>query len=774
MGPRRVSVLYFIFAASAWAQFNFQAPVTNKAQNGPVATVSADFNGDGKPDIAVGNARSGSVSVFFNSGSGTFTTGPVITFPSLCNVMHLIAGDFNNDGKVDILATCGFQTSLWVIPGAGGGQFGTPIPTQLPANIDDGFGGFVNFQGSVAADFNGDGKLDLALILGPPVSLSSNLEVNFLPGKGDGTFGAPVPLDTSQITFAFNIAAADLNGDGKPDLLVLNASSTAAASLYALLGNGDGTFRNLLPFQMAGGAGASYMVLADINHDGIPDLIASGATSTDSSKSGITSAVTVFTGNGDGTFKQTFSFPEQDLVPGLAVADFRGTGAVDLLEVNIGNTSTDVFLLRAGNGDGTFQTAQIISPQGGLAWMPTVLTADWNGDGLPDLAYTQIGGVTGTFKAQSLSDVVAFYQQFPAGNLTVQLNGLTPPAASAISVSNSRTQFAFTAGGTAPVAQSFAITSTAGRSLDWTATASASWISVSPRGGTTPGNLTISVTPGAMPPGAYQGFVEVAGAGASNGPLAITVTLTISSAAVVPQITSVVNGASFQAGFESGSWVTIKGSNLANTNPGRTWTASEIVNGKLPTALDGVAVTINGLPAYVYYISPGQLNVQAPADTTLGPVSIVVNNNGAVSTAFTGQLQAFAPAFFLYTGTASAIATRYPDNALIGDPSLISGTVAAKPGDVLILWATGFGATSPLTPAGTVVVGAPAASTLPTVTVGGTPVQVIYSVLSPGSAGLYQVAIQLPGSVPLGTVAVQATVGGFQSPPAVTIYVASQ
>ena len=237
-------------------------------------------------------------------------------------------------------------------------------------------------------------------------------------------------------------------------------------------------------------------------------------------------------------------------------------------------------------------------------------------------------------------------------------------------------------------------------------------------------------------------------------------------------VTSVVNGASFQPGIAAGSWVTIQGSNLANTNPGRIWRADEIPNGNLPTSLDGVTVTINGRPAYVYYISPTQINVQAPSDGSVGPVNVVVTNNGSASPPATAQLQAFSPAFFQYSGTNYAIATRHPDNALLGNPGAIPGTVAAKAGDVLILWATGFGPTNPPTPAGVVVAGAPAATTPPTIILANSMnATVIGTALSPGSAGLYQIAIQLPNSVPTGIVSIQASVGGFQSPSGINIFV---
>jgi uncharacterized protein (TIGR03437 family) len=233
-------------------------------------------------------------------------------------------------------------------------------------------------------------------------------------------------------------------------------------------------------------------------------------------------------------------------------------------------------------------------------------------------------------------------------------------------------------------------------------------------------------------------------------------------------VTGVVNGASFQNGIAAGAWVTVQGANLSSTT--NTWEKA-IVNGNLPTTLDGVSVTINGKPAYVYYVSPTQINVQAPTDSSLGSVSVVVNNNGSMSPAGTAQLQAFAPAFFQYSGTSYAIATRYPDNALVANPSAIPGTVAAKPGDVIILWGTGFGPTAPPTAAGVFATGSPAA-TSPTITLNNSmSASVIGAALSPGFAGLYQVAIQLPANTPTGIVSIQATVGGIQSPAGINIFV---
>ena len=237
-----------------------------------------------------------------------------------------------------------------------------------------------------------------------------------------------------------------------------------------------------------------------------------------------------------------------------------------------------------------------------------------------------------------------------------------------------------------------------------------------------------------------------------------------------PVVTAVLNGASFQPGIEAGSWVTIQGANLANNT--RTWRGIDFAGGNLPTQLDGVSVAIDGKPAFVEYVSPTQINVQAPSDNALGVVSVVADNNGALSAPGTAQLQAAAPAFFLYPGTNYAIASRLPDYAPVGDPSAVPGTVAAKPGNTLALWGTGFGATNPPVAAGTTVAGAPAAVTAPTVTVGGMAVPVVSAVLTVGSAGLYQVTIQLPANVPTGAVAVQASVGGVPTQAGVAIFVA--
>jgi uncharacterized protein (TIGR03437 family) len=236
-----------------------------------------------------------------------------------------------------------------------------------------------------------------------------------------------------------------------------------------------------------------------------------------------------------------------------------------------------------------------------------------------------------------------------------------------------------------------------------------------------------------------------------------------------PVITSVSSAAGTQSAIEAGSWASIYGSSLADQTDD--WNRS-IVNGQLPTSLDTVKVAIDGKPAYVYFISAGQINVQVPASSTQGPVSVVVTNNGVSSAPATAQMLSFAPAFFQLTPTKYAIATRFPDYAIIADPNAVPGAVGAKPGDVVILWGTGFGATNPSESPGTIVTGAPAVATIPAISVGGAPATLISAVLSPGSVGLYQVAIRLPASLPSGDVPIMASLPGSSSPAGVFIFVA--
>lgn len=223
-------------------------------------------------------------------------------------------------------------------------------------------------------------------------------------------------------------------------------------------------------------------------------------------------------------------------------------------------------------------------------------------------------------------------------------------------------------------------------------------------------------------------------------------------AQTTPAITSVVNGASYRQGIARGSWVTITGSNLSSTT--RTWTSADIVNGKLPTSLDGVSVTIDGSAAAIYYVSGTQVNVLAPASNSTGTVAVSLKNSSGTATASTDFQQA-APALFASAtgGKSYAIVTN-------SSSSLVSHSAPVAPGDTVVLYGTGFGTTSPSVDALSDFSGAAQLTDLTalTVTIGGKAAVVSWAGLI--GNGLYQINAVVDSGVADGDAAVTVAVSG--------------
>ncbi len=298
------------------------------------------------------------------------------------------------------------------------------------------------------------------------------------------------------------------------------------------------------------------------------------------------------------------------------------------------------------------------------------------------------------------------------------------------------------------------------------------------RGQTGSGTFQFDWTP---PSTSVGNIVFYVAGNAANGDLTVngdhiyatTFTVTPAAASTKPAISAngVVNGASFVAGIVPGSFASIFGTNLASTTTGKDW-AGSITNGQLPTQIDGVSVSVGGKPAYIAYIRQDQINIQVP-DAGVGPMQVTITNSGGTSDPVTVTSQQFGPAFFL-TGGKYAVAQHYPDYGYSANPSVVPGAVAAKPGDILILWGAGFGPTNPAVPAGEVppptgpsVTGGGVSVA---VTVGGVNARLISAVLSPYAAD-YQIAIQLPSTLPNGDVPIKASICSYQSPDNVYIYV---
>lgn len=223
---------------------------------------------------------------------------------------------------------------------------------------------------------------------------------------------------------------------------------------------------------------------------------------------------------------------------------------------------------------------------------------------------------------------------------------------------------------------------------------------------------------------------------------------------VIAAGSSVVNGASFLPGIAQYSWITIKGSNLSSTT--RVWNPStDFVNGALPKSLDGVSVNVDGKAAYVYYISPVQINALVPADPSLGTVQVTTSNQTLGSNQSTGAMQDTAPAFFMLPN--NYVAALHANNTVVGPTTLYpNNSTPAAPGETIELFGTGFGpATTPI-PDGQVIA-TPILITGVAVTIGGVSATVTYQGLV--QAGVYQINVIVPSSLANGDQPVVATIG---------------
>ncbi len=260
--------------------------------------------------------------------------------------------------------------------------------------------------------------------------------------------------------------------------------------------------------------------------------------------------------------------------------------------------------------------------------------------------------------------------------------------------------------------------------------------------------------------------------GQGNGGLAAMANLAASPSFLAPSISGVVNAEGGGAVIAPNTWVAIYGSNLAPAGDSRVWQATDFVNGKMPAALDGVSATVNGKSAYVYYISPTQVNILTPPDSMTGAPQVIVTTNGSASAAYTAQEQAAAPSFFVVNGGPYVLAQHPAGNSLVGPPSLYAGyTTPARQGETVVLYANGFGAISPA-----VVSGASSQTgtlnPLPTVTIGGIAAVVAFAGIN-GPPGLFQFNVVIPADAPAGDNTLSATYNGVTTSPVALITVQS-
>jgi hypothetical protein len=346
----------------------------------PTAVALADVNGDGRPDLIVANhcsnpqcKTSGVVGVLLGNGDGTFQKA--VTYDSGGSVAFSVAvADVNGDAKPDILvANMGDGSSdgsVAVLLGNGDGTF------QKAVTYDSGG----KYLKSVAIrDVNSDGKADL--LLANMGDGSNNGSVGVLLGNGDGSFQKAATFDSGGIGTDW-VAVADLKGDGKLDLIVANLCGNdphchGSGTVGVLHGNGDGTFRTAVTYD-SGGMDAPSLAVADVNGDGKLDIVVT---------SGDAVGVLLGKGNGTFRKALTYKSGGHEAWA-VAVADVNGDGKPDVLVTHGGNNASEHSKVGVllGNGDGAFQRVATCD-SGGVATF-SVAVGDVNGDGKPDLIVT--------------------------------------------------------------------------------------------------------------------------------------------------------------------------------------------------------------------------------------------------------------------------------------------------------------------------------------------------------------------------------------------------
>ncbi len=382
--------------------------------------VAADFNGDGKLDLAVsdpGNPGSdnGGVAILLGNGDGTFQAAKY--FPAGQNPSALAAADFNGDGKVDLAAGSSVGGTIAVLPGNGDGTFGAPASygnggdsQAIPVSI-------------LAIDLNGDGRPDLAVANQGFVTVPTS-SISTLLNTGSGfqpKFNAPLPLALIPNFLAYS----DLNNDGKTDLIAISPSASAVVTLF---GNGDGTFEapayyaagnsagtgaifplsdgssllatpdvvygatwftSISPqgvlgapiLNMVGGA-PTGLAVADLNGDGTSDAVVTGGLSD----------VSVLLGQSNGLFQAPvgYSLAQPSPMPqAVAIGDLNNDGKPDVVVASAGQPgSSGMVSVLLGNGDGTLQAPQNTTVNAGAQ---SIALADFNGDGKLDAVVAAFG-----------------------------------------------------------------------------------------------------------------------------------------------------------------------------------------------------------------------------------------------------------------------------------------------------------------------------------------------------------------------------------------------
>jgi uncharacterized protein (TIGR03437 family) len=777
----------------------FANPVNFPLSIGPTVLALGDFNGDGKPDLAVagGNVTSGvqtlALAVLLGAGDGTFHATPVTT--SFVNTLSMVAVDVNGDGKTDLLVAAN-GGGLFTYPGHGDGTFGSGVQTPTNTNLP-----FLAY-----ADLNSDGNIDAVLAEADQAALY----VAF--GKGDSTFQTPViyaapanagtvglvpledgttavlladEIDGSTIFATANssgvvelpavedvgpstffgslgspdIVAADLTGNGKSDLVI-----TDPGDILVALNTGKGTFSAPASYPTSGGA--VMTAVADLNGDGKPDLLF-----TDSS------GVGVLLNQGSDTFSAGTTMPLGSSST-ISVADFNGDGKPDFAVVQTNQSGGGTVAAMLGNGDGTFNAGQTITPPVGGGGL---VTGDFNNDGKPDI-------VTG------YSDLAAFYPgngngtfgtpvPLPIAGQVLAAGDVNGDGKLDVVIYNGQTDELYillgNGGGTfkssSPVpnlnttvfSANIADVNGDGK-LDLILGSCCGFGEPSVLFGNGDGTFAAPLyliagtdNPGWVAVGNFSGSGLGLAAAGFFGFSHDQATFSVFYSAPSTKVLSSANP-NPAIGIAPGSLASVYGADLATSTPGST-------SLPLPTTDAGSTVAIADstgatTDAPLLYVSPGQINFEVPPNMATGLATVTVTSRDGTKSTAIATIASVAPGVFELNsaGLAAAYMILYHANgtqtveqvykvsggAVVATPVSL-GSSTDKP--YLFLFGTGFQA------AGTAGV---------KVSIGGTNVPVSFAGAQGGFVGLDQANVQLPAALAgKGDVIIQLTADGMAANP---------
>jgi len=354
----------------------------------PSGVTTADLRGIGILDLVVAEPDSSTIEVLLGNGDGTFAQGTLYPLPE--EPTCVAVADFNGDGRLDILAGLIGNDSIAVLPGSGNGQFGFPL---LSGNVPSLAGGLAAVNIAVA-DLNGDGHPDVVVLA--PVGVPSGVFA-FL-NQGDGTFkeSFTAPDDPTDSYYFDAIALGDLNEDGYVDLVIVDTNGTA----YVANGKGDGTFPPASGWKPFGAGDTAFGAeLVDVNGDGHLDLVTSGATVGVDISFGLNAGdlVSVLLGDGTGNLSVAKVYRGEPGMFSLSVADLNGDGHPDVVTANEDSDSMTVYLNDGQGGFGDPSGGYIgyltkgVTMGGTNAPFSNFLFLDLNGDQKPDLVLLEDG-----------------------------------------------------------------------------------------------------------------------------------------------------------------------------------------------------------------------------------------------------------------------------------------------------------------------------------------------------------------------------------------------